>query len=72
MATAGATAAGFALGDFAASGIADYARLDTKMREVFTLMPGMSAAAKDAMTQDARDFAKEFGVSTDTAIGGSV
>ena len=69
-ATAGATAAGFALGGFAADGINAFAQLDTKMREVFTLMPGISEDAKNAMTQDARDFAKEFGISTDEAIGG--
>lgn len=69
-ATAGATAAGFALGGMAADGINAYTQLDTKMREVFTLMPGLSNDAREAMTQDARDFAREFGISTDEAIGG--
>ncbi len=65
-----AGAAGAALGDFAAQGIADFGRLDTKMREVFTLLPGISQQARDDLTQHSRDFAMQFGISTDEAIGG--
>jgi len=61
---------GAVVGDAVTSGIQDFGRLDTGMREVFTLMPGLSQQAKDQMTQHAREFAMDFGVSTESAIGG--
>jgi TP901 family phage tail tape measure protein len=70
QATLAAGAAGFAMGDFVAGGIQDFARFDQKMREVFTLMPGLSADVRDQMSGDVRDFAKQFGIATDEAVAG--
>lgn len=61
---------GAGIGDFATSGVQAFTQLDTKMREVFTLMPGITDQAMAEMTQSARDFAVQFGISTDEAIGG--
>lgn len=40
----------------------DFAGFDKQMREVFTLLPGITAPAMDAMSGQVKDFAAEFGV----------
>lgn len=40
----------------------DFAQFDRGMREVFTLLPGISGEAMTAMSDDVKDFANEFGV----------
>lgn len=57
-----------ALGAMAIAGVREFANLDTGMREVFTLMPGISQQAMDQMTEDVRGFAQEYGLTTDQVI----
>lgn len=59
QAFAAAAAAGIGV---AIKGVMDFAGFDKGMREVFTLMPDITAPAMDAMTQQVKDFSAEFGV----------
>jgi TP901 family phage tail tape measure protein len=45
-----------------AKGVFDFAGFDAGMREIFTLMPGISGAAMEDMTAQVKDFSAEFGV----------
>lgn len=62
---AGAFAAGTAA---MAKGVFDFAGFDAGMREVFTLMPDITAPAMDEMTAQVKSFAGEFGVLPDEVI----
>lgn len=42
--------------------VMDFAGFDTQMREVFTLMPGITGPAMSEMTEQVKDFSAEFGV----------
>lgn len=58
-AAAGAFAAGVAL---IGKSVMDFGGFEKQMNEVFTLLPGISGDAMDAMTQQVKDFSVEFGV----------
>ena len=58
----GAVVAAAAIAALGATSISNFAKLDTKMREVFTLMPGLSETAKTQMIADVKDVAREIGV----------
>lgn len=58
-AAAGAFAAGLAL---MGKSVIDFGGFEKGMNEVFTLMPGISGEAMDEMTEQVKDFSKEFGV----------
>lgn len=62
-----AVAAGAAAG-FAAKGSAEFAKFDTQMREVFTLLPDLTKSEMGKMTGDVKGFAKEFGVLPDKVV----
>lgn len=64
---AGAAAAA-AVGAMAIKSIGAFADFDTGMRQVFTLMPGISADAMGRMTADVQAFAQEYGLTTETVI----
>lgn len=49
-------------------GLFDFAGFDAGMREVFTLMPSITAPAMDEMTAQVKAFAGEFGVLPDEVI----
>lgn len=51
-------------------GVMAFATFDEKMREVRTLLPGISDEAFGAMEKDLKSFQKEFGVLSEDAIGG--
>lgn len=74
MAGAGKAAQRAFMGAFAAGmgamvkSVFDFANFDTGMREVFTLMPGISGEAMGEMTQQVKDFSAEFGVLPQEAI----
>ena len=51
-----------AVAAFTAKGLSDFASFQTGMNEVFTLLPGESQAAFDKLTDQTKDFSKEFGV----------
>jgi TP901 family phage tail tape measure protein len=69
VAIAGAAlAAGAAITAFVARGVSDFARLESGMNEVFTLLPGISQGAMDEMTQGVQDFSKKFGVLPDEVV----
>ena len=57
-----------ALAGAAAKSVAAFAQMDTGMREVFTLMPGMSEQAMGQMTDDVKAFAAEYGLTTSKVI----
>lgn len=44
------------------------ADFETGMTEVFTLLPGLSADARDQMTEDVRAFSSEMGTTTDKTV----
>lgn len=58
---AGMAMAAGAAGLFA-KGLVDFTAFDKQMREVFTLLPGISGDAMGEMTSQVKDFAGEFGV----------
>lgn len=59
---------GVALGGAAIAGTMAFAGFDKGMREVFTLLPGISQPAMDKMTGQVKDFATEFGVLPDQVV----
>ena len=61
VATKAGTAVGAALVGGLGYAATQFAGFDQQMREVFTLMPGMSQAAMDDMTGQVLDFGREFG-----------
>ena len=65
VAAKGAFAAGVA---GMAKGVLDFGGFDAGMREVFTLMPDITAPAMDEMTAQVKSFAGEFGVLPDEVI----
>ena len=52
----------------AAMAVKAFADMDTGMREVFTLMPGISAEAMGSMTDDVKAFSREYGLTTTQVI----
>lgn len=52
----------------AARSVSAFAEFDTGMREVFTLMPGMSDTAMTAMTDDVKAFGAEYALTTEQVI----
>lgn len=57
-----ALAGGAAIATTAAKSLFDFSGFERSMNEVFTLLPGISKPAMDQMTDQVKDFAKEFGV----------
>jgi len=64
----GALVAGAAMAALGATSLKNFATMDTKMREVFTLMPGLSEMAKTQMTADLKEVAQAIGVLPNEAI----
>lgn len=64
VAVGGVAALGFAAKD----AMTDFVDFESGMTEVFTLLPGLSAEAKDQMVTDMLSFAKEMGVVPEKAI----
>ena len=60
--------AGAAIAGAAVAGSVKFAEFDTQMREVFTLMPGISERAMESMSADVRELSKQFGVATTDAV----
>jgi TP901 family phage tail tape measure protein len=61
--------AGVAVGVAAiGKGVTAFADFERSMNEVFTLIPGTSKEAMDAMTQDVKNFSREFGVLPDRVV----
>lgn len=63
-----AAAASAAIAAFATKAVTSFAALESGMGEVFTLMPGMSAEAMDAMIEDVQAFADATGNMTDKVV----
>ena len=64
-----AAVAGVAVGVAAiVKGTAAFVDFERSMNEVFTLIPGTSKEAMDAMTKDVKNFATEFGVLPDKVV----
>jgi len=57
-----AAAAAAAVVAFGVSAVKTFVEFDTGMREVFTLMPDLSAEARDAMEEDIQALSEEIGV----------
>lgn len=57
-----------AVAEFTRQSIAEFNTFEAGMAEVFTLMPGKSQAAYDAMSDDVRAFSVEVGRQTDEVI----
>lgn len=65
---AGAVIATTAIVGFTAKGLQEFTEFDNGIREVFTLMPGISERAMGAMSQQVKDFSVEFGVLPEKTI----
>ena len=63
-----ASAAGVALAGLATKGLMEFASLEKGMNEVFTLMPDIADKAMSQMTDQVREFNKEFGVLPDETV----
>ncbi len=61
-------AATAAAGVVAAKSLTAFAGFESSMNEVFTLLPGISADAMNAMEGQVKDFSKEFGVLPDKVV----
>jgi TP901 family phage tail tape measure protein len=57
-----------AVKQFVTDSIQQFAAFDTSMREVWTLLPDLSAAGFASMQDDVRTFAREMGVATTEAV----
>jgi len=57
-----AAAAATAVVAFGASAVKTFVEFDTEMRNVFTLMPDLSAEAREAMEEDVKALAEQIGV----------
>lgn len=57
-----------AVTNFAKESFNAFTTFEGKMNEVFTLLPGISGEAMSDMTQQTKDFAKEFGVLPDKVV----
>lgn len=68
VAAGAAAAAGVAIAGFAGKGIADFQALDTGMREVFTLLPGITRDAMDDMQDEVLAFSNAFGKLPDEVV----
>ncbi|KKK98079.1 hypothetical protein LCGC14_2646370, partial [marine sediment metagenome] len=68
VAAAGAGVAAVAVGALAVKSVMSFATVDKGMREVFTLMPGISADAMSKMTDDVIGLSTKMGVATDQVI----
>ena len=58
----GAVVAAGAIAALGVTSVKNFAKMDTGMREVFTLMPGLSKKAKDQMTADVKEISRAIGV----------
>jgi len=58
----GAVVAAGAIAALGATSLKNFAKMDTGMREVFTLMPGLSEKAKEQMTADVKEISRAIGV----------
>ncbi len=65
---AGAVVATTAIVGFTAKGLQEFTAFDKGMREVFTLLPGITEEAMGDMTQQVKDFSAEFGVLPEKTI----
>jgi hypothetical protein len=77
--TRATTAAGAAVGLFVAGSAIEFAKFDDGMRQVFSIMPGISAEAMGSMKRDVLALSKEYGILTDdivpalaTAVGSGI
>lgn len=68
VAGAAFAAAGAAVIGFGKQSFDTFVEFDTRMREVFTLLPDLSGKAQRRMTQDVKAFSREMGVTTDKTI----
>lgn len=68
IAAGAALAAGAAIAGFSSKGVADFMKLDTQMREVFTLLPGITQENMDLMTAEVLEFSREFGKLPDEVV----
>lgn len=62
IAVAAGVAVAAALGTAAYKGVQAFAEFETGMNEVFTLMPGISGEAMGEMSDQVKDFSRDFGV----------
>jgi TP901 family phage tail tape measure protein len=60
--------AGAAVAGFVAKGVKDAIGFQTSMAEVFTLLPGTSKKAMDAMSADVLNFSSRMGIATTEAV----
>jgi len=68
-AVAGAFAVGgAAVAAFAVDSVKQFSSFQASMNEVFTLLPGISQDAMNGMTDQVKDFSKEFGVLPDKVV----
>lgn len=70
---------GAGIGAFVADSVQQFARFDDQMREVFSIMPGITAKAMDEMKAQVKGLSVEYGILTDdlipalgTAIGSGI
>ena len=68
IAAGAAVAAGAAIVKFAQDSMAAFSQFDKGIREVFTLMPGMTSEAMDKMSQDVLNFSVATGQSATDSV----
>lgn len=67
-AAAGMAAVGTAAAAAGTKGVKEFAKFESGMREVFTLVPDASEEMKQSMMDDIREFSTEMGVATEKSV----
>jgi len=70
MGTVASGIAGGLVGDAAMVGVQSFVQFDDQMREVFSILPGISADAMNEMKDQVRGLAKEYGTTTEDISAG--
>ena len=69
IAAAGTAAAVAVTGGLAAAGLKEFRAFDKGIREVYTLLPGLSKEAYDDISKQARDFSRQTGAELGNVVG---
>lgn len=68
--TAALATAGIAVEKFCTDAVNQFSEFEKKMNEVFTLLPDLSQSSMDSLTEQAKDFAEQYGLEINSVVSG--
>lgn len=68
--TAALATAGIAVEKFCSDAVNQFSEFEKKMNEVFTLLPDLSQSSKDLLTEQAKEFAEQYGLEINSVVSG--